>query len=280
MSRSFSDSPNVLFRAFVATVRRVSTGFVRVTLRGDDLAELVPRGLDQRIKLLLPQGRYPDELRHAFLAESDWRSRWRSVPLSERPAMRSYTIGEARPESRELDIDFYVHARPGPGSAWALRAAVGDELLLSAPDRRLEQGTHGVQWAPGAARHVLIAGDETAFPAIAGIVRSLAGDARTDVAIETGHADDAELVTRWSPQAVVVERGDRRGGEALLEHVTEWAATHGSTAAAAGADFYAWCATESARVAEIRDVLARSGIDSDRIHVQGYWHDRERAGLA
>lgn len=280
MSRSFSDSPNVLFTAFVATVRRVSTGFIRVTLRGDDLAELVPRGLDQRIKLLLPQGRYPDELRRSFLAESDWRARWRSVPLAERPAMRSYTIGEARPGSRELDIDFYVHARPGPGSAWALEAAVGDELLLSAPDRRLEQGTHGVQWAPAGARHVLIAGDETAFPAIAGIVRSLDPGVRTDVALETGHADDADLVTRWSPHAVVIERGVRRGGEALREYVTEWAGAHGSRAAAAGGDFYAWCATESARVADIRDVLGDAGIGSDRIHVQGYWHDRERAELA
>ncbi|WOF24067.1 siderophore-interacting protein [Microbacterium betulae] len=279
MDPAFARSPNVLFAAHVRGVRRISPGFVRVGLEGPDLERLVPRGLDQRMKILLPPGAMPGGLDESFLPEAEWRRRWRALPAERRPLLRSYTVGEARPEAGELDIDFFVHARPGPGSAWALRTQPGDVLMLSAPDRRREHGRHGVQWNPGRAHRVLLAGDETAYPAVRGILRSLGREVTASVVVEAGDPADASWMADELPdgQGVVCVRGERdRGGAALVEGVAGWAGHEGESAAAEGGGFYAWCATESAHVAAMRDVLVASGIAADRIHAQGYWNDRDR----
>ena len=279
MDLTFARSPNVLFAAYVRRVTRISPGFVRVGFEGDDLARLVPRGLDQRMKLLLPVGAVPEGLGESFLPETEWRRRWRALPRERRPALRSYTVGEARPDAAELDIDFYVHARPGPGSAWALRAQPGDVLMISAPDRRREDGRHGVQWNPGVARRVLLAGDETAYPAIRGILRALGRDVSASVIVEAHDPEDAAWVRDEvvAGAGVVCPRGERQpGGESLREGVAAWAGREGGRAGDEGDGFYAWCATESARVAQVRDTLVAVGVDAGRVHVQGYWNDRDR----
>lgn len=279
MTRSFLDSPNALFGATVRTVSRLSPGFTRATLAGPQLAHLVPRGQDQRIKILLAPGAYPPELDRPLLPEAEWRRAWRDLPPDRRPVLRSYTVSSARPDAQELDIDFFHHATEGPACAWARRAQPGDRLLVSAPDARRDTGRHGVQWDPGSAGRVLICGDETAFPAVRGIVRELPTDVAAEVLVEAADPRDAEwLRDDVGDRLVVVPRASgQRGGDPLVAAVEVWARDNGAAAAAVGDGFYAWCATESQRVARIRSLLGSAGIRPDRVHVQGYWNDRPRA---
>lgn len=273
-------SPNVLFAATLRGAERIAPGFVRLALHGPELERLVPRGLDQRMKLLISQGCYPAELLEPLLPEAEWRRRWRALDPQTRPALRSYTVGAARPERGELDIDVYVHAEPGPASAWSLAARPGDPLLLSAPDARREWGLHGVQWRPGPAERMLLAGDETAYPAIAGILRSLAPGHRVDVVLEAGDRADVALVEPYLGGAsldVRMRAAGVPGGLPLERGVAAWAAEHGADAAALGERFFAWTATETGRVARIRSLLTAVGIRSDRAHAQGYWNDRPRS---
>ncbi|WP_221583362.1 siderophore-interacting protein [Microbacterium sp. G2-8] len=279
MTPSFLDSPNALFGTTVRVVSRLSPAFTRVTLAGPQLAHLVPRGLDQRIKILLSPAAYPAELDRALLPEAEWRREWRDLPRDRRPVLRSYTVSSARPEGQELDIDFFHHATEGPACTWARRAQVGDRLLVSAPDARRDAGRHGVQWDPGSARRVLICGDETAFPAVRGIVRDLPADVAAEVLVEAADPRDAEWLRDdvGDRLAVVLRAAGQRGGDPLAAAVGAWARDNGATAASAGDGFYAWCATESQRVARIRSLLGSAGIRSDRVHVQEYWNDRPRA---
>ncbi|WP_264029095.1 siderophore-interacting protein [Cellulosimicrobium sp. SH8] len=261
----------------------VGPRLVRVTLAGPDLAGCADVGLDQRVKILLP-GPGTDLLaRRAGLAgESAWRREWSALDDDVRPAMRSYTPVAVRPQVAEVDLDLYLHEPAGPASAWARRVAPGDRVLLSAPHARFGVTDHGTQWDPGpAVGHVLLVADETSAPAVRGILASLGPDVRAHVLVEADDPADAPLGD--APETVRVEHVPRqqRGRErAVLGAVRDWAAEHGLSAAEAGTGFYAWCATESATVAQVRAELVAAGIERSRVHAQGYWHDRSQRALA
>ncbi|WP_146339941.1 siderophore-interacting protein [Nesterenkonia sp. NBAIMH1] len=236
------------YRTTVARVSRLSAHFVRVTVageslvdfgpsaaRGPDAAERVP-AWDQRVKLFLPRadGTYPqlglfDEPAPTMM---EWYTAWRQLPDEERNPIRTYTVRSARPLSREVDVDFVLHEEPdgsmGPAASWAASAAVGDELIVIGPDRRSEQAGGGIEWNPGTAREVMLAGDETAAPAICGILESLAAsdEARVffgEAYIEVPTADDVLDVN--PPSGVVVRWLPRDGaplGELLGAAVQDW----------------------------------------------------------
>ncbi|WP_017595836.1 siderophore-interacting protein [Nocardiopsis potens] len=286
----FQDSPNVLFAARVCAVRRPSPGFARLTLTGPHLDRFGAYGLDQRIKILMPSGPLPEALDTGGepLGEADWRARLRSLPAAERPAMRSYTVAAARPADREVDIDFYLHSPPGPAGELAARARGGERLLLSGPDAARGRPCHGIQWHPGPAARVLLAGDETAFPAIRNILASLDPAVRAEVIVEAGDPADAAWPAEGRPGAeptAVLRTGGRpgaAGGEGpngpLRAAVEAWSLSHGGEAAALGTGFYAWLAAESTAVARMRDRLRGAGIAPDRVHAQGYWNAKGRTG--
>ncbi|GAA4690487.1 hypothetical protein GCM10023215_29000 [Pseudonocardia yuanmonensis] len=193
MTRSFDTSPNVLFETRVAAVERLSPGFVRLTLHGPQLAHFAAHGPDQRIKLLVPQGEYPTAFdpRTEPVPEREWRATWRDLPDAGRPVLRSYTPSAVRWPQREIDVDVFVHARPGPASRWAAAARIGERLLVSGPDVRRGRADHGVQWHPGAAGTVLLVADEAALPALRAILASLGSETAGTALLEVGDPADA-----------------------------------------------------------------------------------------
>ncbi|SED84232.1 siderophore-interacting protein [Ruania alba] len=283
MASPFQHSPNVLFETRVDAVERLSPAFLRIRLAGSGLHHVTPRGLDQRLKILLPVAGHgwPEELL-AGQPEHSWRRRWRAVAADRRPVLRSYTVSASRPERAELDLDMYCHASPGPASRWAQSTRAGETLFLSAPDHRLDRGQgHGVQWRPGSATRVLLAGDETAFPAIAGIASALPSSVRAEIVLETGDLGDIdwvrEVCTGPGRSVEIVHREPRQaGGAALVAAVHAWVGAHGAAARELGDRFYAWSATESQHVARLREELTAAGIARRRVHAQGYWNDRPR----
>jgi NADPH-dependent ferric siderophore reductase len=275
----FLQSPNVLFDTVVQGTRRLSPGFVRVTLGDPSLADFAPYEQDQRIKILLPDsdGAYPDGLRGGR-PEHEWRRAWRALPAAERPVMRSYTAHRVRPDQHEIDLDVFIHDPAGPASRWALGASAGDHLLVSGPDLRRGDPTHGVQWAPGTATTVLLAADETAFPAVDGILRSLGEDVHAHLILEAGDPADLALLQPLPERhrVEVHERGGRAGGDALVDAVERWLRAHGAHVATLGHDFAAWLVTESTRVPLLRAATTAHGINPERVHTQGYWNARPR----
>src|SRR5688500_8515929 len=156
------------FAAEVARVQRLSPSFVRVTFSGPSFDDLAPNGWDQRIKVLLPTaGR---GLRDCPRGD-DWYAEWRGLSEDRRNPMRSYTVRASRPELGELDVDFVLHGATGPASSWAERVAAGDDVVLIGPNARFPGPTGGYEWRPPAeAECLVVAGDETAVPAVSAIV--------------------------------------------------------------------------------------------------------------
>ena len=215
-------SPFVIARASVVAVERVSPTFARITFGGDALFDFGTPGavLDQRLKLIFPAPGRPLPV----IPEGDWYQAWLAVPDEERGSMRTYSIRDldVDAEGTRLVIDFVLHLEPGltgPAATWASTAAVGDELLVIGP-RRGREGGGGIEYSPGDAREILLAGDETAAPAIARILEDVDRDAVGVAFIEVPEAADALPISappgievRWLP------RGARAHGEALIPAV-------------------------------------------------------------
>lgn len=285
----------------VAAVDRLAPHFVRVTFTGDELEHFGTAGLDQRIKLVFPlpgiPGGYADFGQDA--AAGDWYDRWRALPAAERNPFRTYTVRRVDADAREVDVDFVVHHDAGPAGSWADDATPGDELVLVGPDERSPASRVGLDWHPGTARRLLLAGDETAAPAICGILESLDPRCDVDAFIEVPTAADI-LSPRVPPgvRLTWVPRADAPHGERLVAAVAAWTRRHPTLLARAAAprpqvleeidvdsellwdspevitegEFYAWMAGESGTVKTLRRHLVTGcGVDRGRVAFMGYW---------
>ncbi|MFC6354886.1 siderophore-interacting protein [Luethyella okanaganae] len=291
------------FRVRVRTVDRLSPHFTRVTFTADDLADFGCFGADQRIKVVLPiDGRGVD----AFPDHADWYQAWRGLPEGERNPIRTYTIRDARPAQREVDVDFVAHGDSGPASRWIATAAAGDELVIIGPDATSEAPAEGYEWKPGRAETLLLVGDETAAPAICSILEGLPADARGCAFIEVPTAADALAVSapvgvdvRWLPRdamafdAAAAAIGGAGYGSALVPAVRGWAESWVDAVrpgpepepadlgvdllwevpeGSADGDLYAWLAGEASAITTLRrHLVCDLGIDRKRVAFMGYW---------
>lgn len=298
----------VLARAEVRAVARVSPNFVRVTFGGEELADFGTPGeaFDSRIKLIFPpaSGILPPLDRDT----DDWWGSYLAVPEEERGSMRTYSIRDLRitPTGTEVDVDFVLHLQPGltgPASRWASAAEAGQELFVIGP-RRGVTSHGGIEYAPGEAPSVLLAGDETAAPAIARILEDAARDLRGTAFIEVPSAADiltidapAGVDVHWLARdedeahgaqlipTVLTHLGDCHAhvevqdleGEQLVWETPEYSSLGEETATHAAADRYFWIAGESGVVTTLRRHLVKDlGIDRSQVAFMGYW----RRGVA
>lgn len=187
-----------VFAVTVARTQRLSPSFIRLTFTGPDLHVFGTDGLDQRIKVVLPTpaGRAP--VAADFDGES-WYQAWRELPDEERCPLRTYTVRAVRPDEGlgEVDIDFVLHGagdgeRDGPASRWVADIQIGAACVLIGPNARYDGPASGIEWAPPAeATTLVLAGDETAVPAITAILESLAPGTRAHGFIEVPDSGDA-----------------------------------------------------------------------------------------
>ncbi|MBX3144677.1 MAG: siderophore-interacting protein [Trueperaceae bacterium] len=219
-------------QVITACVKRrmlLSPSFARVTLMGEGLGRLERLGYDQWLRIFMPRSplrrEAVDELRLPNVADPDWYSRYLHTPEEVRPHMRYVTVSALRRGhpadlgAPEVDLDIVVHSEPDAGgrsplSTWAQTAEPGDEVgvldqgLIFRPD-------HG-------ADAVLLIGDETAVPAISGILRSLPHNARGHALIEVAGSRDIQALT--GPEGVEVKWITRSRSKALPGDIVALAA--------------------------------------------------------
>jgi NADPH-dependent ferric siderophore reductase len=116
-----------------------------------------------------------------------------------RRVKRRYTIRHARPDTGEFDLDVLLHGH-GPGATWGATARPGDAVEFQGPRGKLELTS--ADWH-------LLAGDESALPAIAAVCEALPATERALAFIEVGDESD-ELPLPPSAQVHWVHRRPRR----------------------------------------------------------------------
>jgi iron complex transport system ATP-binding protein len=224
------------FHVTVRRTRRLSSTFLRVTFGGESLRDFGVSGdtLDLRIKIVVPPRGGRGANLGELLAESSpdgWYQRWQALDPAARGAMRTYTVRHARCDSAdpEIDVDFVMHDDQAGGSApaaeWAAAARLGDALWLVGPNLHAAQcvtaGSYGgIEWRPGLAQRVLLAGDETAVPAISAIVEALPAHVTGHAVLEVPHRSDVQgLDTASGIDVVWLAREGNPHGKLLAESV-------------------------------------------------------------
>jgi len=172
-------------------------------------------------------------------------------------SLRSYTARRQDPEGARVEIDFVLHG-DGPAAAWAAAAVPGSLLAVA--------GAGALGNRP--AGYLVLAGDETALPAISRILAAAppgtSGVALLEVA---GPAEEQALVAPAGIELRWLHRGVTPPGEstALADEVA-------ALDRPAGDDVFAWVAAESATVRAIRSHLrGRWGLSRAQHHAIGYW---------
>ncbi|MFS7874623.1 siderophore-interacting protein [Streptomyces asiaticus] len=258
--------PFRFFDARVVRTRSLGPSMARITFGGACLKDFTSGGRDQRFKLFLP---HPGQTAPVVPVEAGdgWFTTWRAMDPAERGIMRSYTVRQQRRDPDEIDVDFALHHDSGPAARWAARAEAGDRVTLLGP---VVEDNGGVDFRPPSRTDwVLITGDETALPAIAGILEWLPADFPVKVWLEVQHAEDIqELRTEAKAEITWLVRDAVAPGtprSALLLNAVGAAELPYGTP-------YAWIAGEAGTVKALRRHLVRErGFDRKAVTFTGYW---------
>jgi NADPH-dependent ferric siderophore reductase len=209
----------------VARVQTLGPNVRSITLAGDALEGFVSASFDDHVKLLL---------------EADGQS-----------VRRDYTPRHHDAAARELTLEFDLHSN-GPAARWAAAAQPGQRVAIAGP-----RGSFVI-----AADHDwhLLAGDETALPAIARRLEELPAGTSAIVVLQVADAADrrelrsaARLQLQWVDDS-----------PALIAAVRALALPPGAG--------YAWCAGEASAMAALRRVLVEEkGHDRHAIRAAAYW---------
>ncbi|WP_206184683.1 siderophore-interacting protein [Thermoactinospora rubra] len=243
-------------RGVVLRTERLTPHMIRVVVGGDGLRDFATSGLtDHYVKLVFKQPgvAYPEPFDMAACREALPREQW--------PRLRTYTVRAWDPEARELTLDFVYHGDEGLAGPWAANARPGDEVLMVGP---------GGAYAPDpAADWHLMAGDESALPAIAASLEALPPGALAHVFLEvSGPEEEQKLETSGEAHVVWLHRGARPYGEALVEAVTGLAFPPGRV--------HGFVHGEAGFVKILRRHLrVERGVPLERLSISGYW----RAGV-
>ena len=286
------------FRAPVVAIDDITPTFRRFTFGDEDLADYGDPGFDQRIKIVFPT---PAAGLDAMPLGDDWYAQWRELPERGRPPFRTYTTRAVRHEAREVDVDMVAHDVLGPASDWISRAAIGDEALVFAPTTAHTGVSYGIDFVPPArTEQILLAGDETAAPAIAVILEQLPESARGVVVLEVPHPDDVAYLPRHPGfeflVAARVEESRRHthlvtatreaasrlapaGRGAEVEEIDvdtdilwEVPRTAKGGAALKSAPLYAWLAGEAGAIKALRrHLVSELGVDRRAVAFMGSW---------
>lgn len=230
------------YAATVHAVRSLAPRMVRVVFGGPALAGFNWNGPAAHIKLILG----PD------------------TPETRAPS-RTYTPRRFDAAQQELTVDFVLHGE-GPASSWAAQAQVGQPMLIAGPGRSYALDPQA-EW-------LLIAGDESAIPAIATILEVIPERVPAQVLLEVNDAADEFTIAdarpnisiRWLHRAQPLTRhdGTARAGVELAAAVAAFTAPSGI------GQIYVACEADAMRGIRAQLLMER-GLPRAWVTTRGYW---------
>lgn len=251
----------------VLTVEDVTPGMRRVVLGGPSLerhvrdgVELPPvrsNGFDDDIKLLPVDpstGALPFEVpRNLDNGTVDW-------PAGSFQYSRTYTVRRFDEAAGELVVDFAAH-KGGLASDWAYSVQPGEKILVAGP-KHSSSLPIGADW-------MLVAGDETALPAIAHCLEELPADMPATVVVEVAEPSHRqELKSAADVDITWLYRSDADGRSRLVETVQGAQWRPGQP--------YLWVAGEASTIKPLRRWAKQDReIDKQFVEIAGYWRYRE-----
>lgn len=242
--------------ARVTAVTRPVETFARVTLAGPDFHDFVSTGPGDHAKVFFP---------HPFTGEL-------VAPTAVGPGEDGIVRPDAQMFGRDFtplnvreeyggivfDLDFFLHDDPGPASAWAAKAAVGDQIVVVGP-----RGSHS---APEGLNGLLCIVDPTAFPAAARWISEAPEEASVEVVADVAY-EDLEWAEAYLREASgrEVEVRQALGGldQALLDSAVD-------------DETFVFAAGDANRLIPLRRVIRDElGLPREQYQISGYWRQGE-----
>jgi NADPH-dependent ferric siderophore reductase len=219
------------YAATVQHVLRLTPRMIRIVFGGPALAAFSWKGPAAHIKLI-------------FGSDS----------AEQRAPSRTYTPRHFDPATHELTVDFVLHGE-GPASTWAAQAQVGQPMLIAGPGRSYAVDPQA-QW-------LLIAGDESAIPAVATILEVVPDNIRTQVLLEVEDATDEYMIAPARPN-INLRWLHRRAGLNLADAVAAFHQPAGL------GQVYVACEAEVMRGIR-RQLLGERALPREWVTTRGYW---------
>ncbi|MFJ4618676.1 siderophore-interacting protein [Streptomyces sp. NPDC088812] len=236
--------------AQVVRTERLTPHMQRVVLGGEGLSEFTAGTCtDHYVKLLFaPEGvTYPEPFDMERIRAEFPREQW--------PVTRTYTVRHWDAEHRQLTLDFVIHGDEGLAGPWAARVQPGETVRFMGPG--------GAYTPDPAADWHLLAGDESALPAIAAALEALPAGAVAHAFVEVSGPEEEQKIDS-DVEVVWLHRGDRPVGEKLVEAVRALTFPEGR--------LHAFVHGEAAAVKELRRLLrVEHQVPREDLSVSGYW---------
>lgn len=156
-------------RVRVRSKDELSERMLRVVLGGEELDGFAIEAPASSVRLLLPSPGASN------IEMPTWTGNQFELATGERAPIRTFTPRSFDADRLELTLDVVLHDH-GAAADWVRSARVGDEVAISGPGRS--------EPLDPTARSFLLAGDESAIPAIGQLLQSIAADCIIEVHIE------------------------------------------------------------------------------------------------
>lgn len=237
-------------RVEVVRTEQPTPRMVRVVFTGRDLEGLAVDLPAASVRLLVPSPGAGE------LVIPVWNGNEFLLPGGERPIIRTFTPRRVAADALELDLDIVIHDA-GAVSGWASSAEAGASAAVSGPGRGYEIDRD----APG----FVLAGDETAIPAICQLLDAIPPETPVLVVVEVTHPE-ARFPLPAHPGATVLWCDLPPGappGEAWVGTVADASLDPGVRV---------WAAGEAAAVQQVRrHLFEERGFPRAQVTARGYW---------
>ncbi len=223
----------------VTAATQLTPNMRRLTLQGEELASFPEDAAGAYFKLTFPS----DD--------------------PERPILRTYTVAQYRPEQREIDVDFMLHANPdgtanGVAAPWSLQAEPGDRMSIFGPGPATFINTEA-DW-------YLLAADMTALPALTANLDRLPADAKGYVVVEILSDEDKQALPLPDGMTLIWVVNPHPGSDEspLNDAIRELAWLAGQAAV--------WAACEFKTMKKLRSYFREDrAIEKSHLYISSYW---------
>jgi NADPH-dependent ferric siderophore reductase len=237
----------------VSSVSLVTPKMLRVIVAGAELEGFVSAAHDDHVKLFFPA---PGQHKPVLPTVGP------NGPVypenARQPAARDYTPRRYDAAANALTLEFVLHG-DGPATAWAAQARPGQFLGVGGP-RSSFVVADDLDW-------YLLAGDETALPAIARRLEELPAGTRAIVVAEVADAtEEQRFATRADLDLHWLHRdGAEPGDPTMLQQAI-------AELPLPGGEGYAWIAAEAATAKTLRRMLLDThGLNKQQVKAAAYW---------
>lgn len=240
--------PPSMHLARLRDVMRIGPNTLRIEFDCAEVGQMMQGGMHFSL-ILPPKGRPPVWPKLNARGRTVW-------PEGENALHRAvFTFVDRSPERQRVTFDMFAH-EGSPATDWALGTPNGAQVLLSGP---------GGGDAPEAER-LILAGDETALPAIREILKARAGLSDGHLVIEVGDLRDQLLGP--IPEGFTMTVLHRQTGANLADALI-------AMDSQISADDFLWLAADADSVRVTREhFVTQRGHDRKKTYLAAYWSRR------